>query len=90
MMNIIVWIIFGGIAGWVASKIMNTDAEQGLVGNVVVGIIGALIGGYIIRLFTGSDQLDTFSIGGLLTAILGAVILLFLVKAISGSNRTRI
>lgn len=50
-MSILVWIVFGAIAGWVGSLIMGTDGEQGVILNVVVGIVGAILGGYIMSVF---------------------------------------
>jgi uncharacterized membrane protein YeaQ/YmgE (transglycosylase-associated protein family) len=79
-MGIILWIIFGALAGWIASMIMKTDAEQGALANIVVGILGALIGGFIYRAITGND-IGVFSLSGLIVAILGACILLAVVKA---------
>lgn len=79
MINIIAWIIFGALAGWIASIIMKTNHQQGAIGNIVVGIIGAFIGGFIVRASTGTD-VDGFNLGSLLVAILGAVILLAIVK----------
>ena len=86
-MGIIMWIIFGALAGWVASKIMRTDAEQGVLANIIVGILGAIIGGYIMQKITGSDSMTGFNISSLLTAILGSVILLAIVKAFRGRGR---
>lgn len=79
-MNIILWIIFGALAGWIASKIMKTDAEQGAIANIIVGIVGALIGGWVAGALLGLSY-DTFSLGGLLVAIGGAVILLAVLRA---------
>ncbi len=76
---IISWIILGAVAGWVASIIMGHNAEQGWIGNIVVGVIGAFIGGVIVRLF-GSSGVTSLNLGSLLTAILGAVVLLTLVR----------
>ncbi|WP_377640011.1 GlsB/YeaQ/YmgE family stress response membrane protein [Oryzobacter terrae] len=81
-MGIIAWIIIGGIAGWVASKIMNTDAQQGIILNIVVGIVGALLGGFLLGLF-GMDMEGAGLIASFLTALLGAVVLLFVVKAVT-------
>ena len=81
-MGIIGWIIIGGLAGWVASKIMNTDAQQGIILNIVVGIIGALLGGWLLGLF-GMDMEGSGLIASFLTALLGAVVLLFVVKAVT-------
>ncbi len=75
LINILAWIIVGGVAGWLASLVMNRDGGYGLVGNVVIGIIGSFIGGYVLRFFGQSDP-NAFSILGILTAALGAVILL--------------
>lgn len=88
IIDIIAWIVVGGLAGWIASKIMNTDAQMGVPANVIVGIVGAFIGGLLMRLLTGSTT-DTFSIGGFIVAIIGAVILLALVKALQGSGTKR-
>ncbi|HEX6386567.1 MAG TPA: GlsB/YeaQ/YmgE family stress response membrane protein [Anaerolineae bacterium] len=77
-MNIIVWIIIGGLAGWIASMIMGRDAQMGAVANIVVGIVGALIGGFIMNQF-GAAGTTGFNLYSLLVAILGAVVLLFIV-----------
>lgn len=81
-MNILAWIIFGAIAGWIASLIMGTNDEQGGVGNIIVGIIGAFIGGALFHQF-GSSGVTGFNLGSLVVAIIGAVILLFIVRLFS-------
>ncbi len=78
-MNLIGWIILGGLAGWIASKIMGTSKRQGCLMDVVVGIVGAFIGGFIFSLF-GATGVGGFDVRSLLVAIVGAVILLWLVK----------
>lgn len=83
--ELIGWIILGGLAGWVASMIAGTDARQGLLGNIVVGIIGAFIGGLVLGLF-GVEGADGISWWSFLVALLGAVILLFIWKAIAGRS----
>jgi uncharacterized membrane protein YeaQ/YmgE (transglycosylase-associated protein family) len=83
VMEIITWIIVGGLAGWIASKIMRTDAEMGAMANIVVGIIGAFVGGFLVRMLTGAAP-ETFSIMGVIVAIIGAVVLLAIVKAATG------
>lgn len=88
MINIIVWIIFGALAGWLASIIMKTNAEQGALGNIIVGILGAIIGGYLVRLLTG-NTVTGFNLMSLITAILGAVILLAIVKAFRRGGTAR-
>jgi uncharacterized membrane protein YeaQ/YmgE (transglycosylase-associated protein family) len=80
-MNILVWIIFGGLAGWVASMIAGTNAEQGLLANIIVGIIGALIGGFIMQRF-GEQGVTGFNFASFLVAVLGAVILLLILKVL--------
>jgi uncharacterized membrane protein YeaQ/YmgE (transglycosylase-associated protein family) len=81
-MNFIIWIVVGGLLGWIASMIMRTDAQQGMFLNVVVGIIGALLGGWLLApLFgTGTINQNDFSISSLLVSLLGAVILLAIVN----------
>ena len=89
-MNFIIWIVVGGLLGWVASMIMRTDAQQGMFLNVVVGIIGALLGGWLLApLFgTGTINQNDFSISSLLVSLLGAVILLAIVNLVRrGSPR---
>mgnify|MGYP001177776907 CR=1 FL=1 len=81
-MGIIGWIILGGLAGWIASKIMGTDAEQGVVMNVIVGIVGAFIGGFIMSFITGETDFG-FTIGTFLVALLGAIVLLSVYKLIA-------
>lgn len=77
LINIVLWIIFGGIAGWIASMIMNRDAQMGAMANIIVGIVGAFIGGFIMNALGGTGTTG-FNIWSLLVAILGAVVLLFL------------
>jgi uncharacterized membrane protein YeaQ/YmgE (transglycosylase-associated protein family) len=83
-MNFIIWIVVGGILGWVASMIMRTDAQQGMFLNIVVGIVGALLGGWLLApLFgTGTINQNDFSIGSLLVSLLGAVVLLAIVNLV--------
>ncbi len=84
--GIVTWIIVGGLAGWVASKIAKTDASQGLLGNIVVGIIGGLLGGFIVELL-GGQGFTGFNIWSFFVALLGAVVFLFIWKAITGRKR---
>ena len=81
MLGFIIWLIVGGIIGWLASLIMKTDAQQGILLNVVVGIIGAFIGGWLIApLIGGSTGAGGFDIMGLIAALIGAIILLAIVN----------
>lgn len=82
MINFIVWILFGALVGWVASKIMNTDAQQGAIANIVVGILGSLIGGIIAEKLWGTG-VTGFNIGSFLVSLAGATLLIFVVKLFS-------
>ena len=73
MVGIIIWLIVGGIVGWLASLVMRTDAQQGILLNIVVGIIGAFIGGLI---FSGGNINPAMDVTSFLVALVGAVILL--------------
>ncbi|MCX6046388.1 MAG: GlsB/YeaQ/YmgE family stress response membrane protein [Chloroflexi bacterium] len=81
-MNFIIWIIVGALLGWLASIIMRTDAQQGALLNIVVGIIGAFLAGLLLTpLFgVGTINQNNFSIASLLVSLLGAVILLAIVN----------
>jgi len=81
-MNFLIWLLVGGILGWIASLVMKTDGQQGIIPNVVVGIVGALIAGYIIAPMFGTGTINTndFSVSGLLVSFVGAAILLAIVN----------
>lgn len=81
-MEILLWILFGALAGWIASMIAGTNEQQGALGNIIIGILGALIGGIVVRVF-GGNGVTGFNLVSLLVAILGAVILLFVLRSIS-------
>jgi uncharacterized membrane protein YeaQ/YmgE (transglycosylase-associated protein family) len=82
MINFIVWLIVGGIIGWLASLVMRTDAQQGTLLNIVVGIVGAFIAGLVLTPLFGIDSINSgnFSLPALLISLLGAVILLAIVN----------
>lgn len=82
-MGILGWIIIGGLAGWIASMIADTNKSMGLVANIVVGIVGALIGGFVVTLFGADSGVNGFNLWSLFVAVVGAVILLMIVKAFS-------
>jgi uncharacterized membrane protein YeaQ/YmgE (transglycosylase-associated protein family) len=90
IINFIIWIVVGGILGWLASLIMSTDRQQGTLLNIIVGIVGAFLGGLLISPLLGVGNINQgdFSIGSLLVSLLGAVILLAIVNLIRrGSTR---
>ena len=82
MINFIVWLIVGGIIGWLASLVMRTDAQQGAFLNVVVGIVDATIGSWLISPLLGMPTINqnAFSLGAMLVSLIGAVILLAIVN----------
>ena len=81
-MGIIIWLIVGGIIGWVASMIMKTDGQQGIILNVVVGIVGSFLGGWLIAPMLGARTVNSgdFSVMGLIASLIGAIILLAIVN----------
>jgi uncharacterized membrane protein YeaQ/YmgE (transglycosylase-associated protein family) len=87
-MNFIIWLIVGGIVGWIASLLMRTSGQQGLILNVVVGIVGAFVAGLLLTplLGIGTINQSDFSLPALIVSILGAVILLAFVSLIQGKG----
>jgi len=80
-MGIIIWLIVGGIVGWLASIIMRTDAQQGILLNVIVGIVGALLAGFIISPLIGVGTINEgVTLASFLVSLVGAVILLAIVN----------
>ena len=83
MINFILWLVFGALVGWLASIVMRTDAQQGALLNIIVGIVGAFIGGFVFNLFgTGGSNINNsdFSLPSLLVSFIGAVVLLGIVN----------
>lgn len=80
------WIVLGGLAGWLASKFVGTDKDQGLLGNIVAGIIGAVVGGWVFSLLGGTGATG-FNIWTFVVAVVGAVIVLTIWKAITGRKK---
>jgi uncharacterized membrane protein YeaQ/YmgE (transglycosylase-associated protein family) len=86
-MNIIIWLAVGGLVGWVASMIMRTDARQGVILNIVVGIVGAVLGGWIISPLVGGATINQgdLSVVGLAVSLGGAILLLAIVNLLRRS-----
>lgn len=85
MINFIVWLVLGGVIGWLASMVMRTDAQQGALMNIVVGIVGAFVGGLLFSaLGIGGATINdnNFSLNGLVVSFIGAVILLGIVNTV--------
>lgn len=81
-MGILAWVIVGGLAGWIASIIVGTDASQGLLLNIVVGIIGAFIGGLAFNYFGGTG-ITGFNLYSLIVAVVGSIVVLWITRAMS-------
>lgn len=84
-MDIILWLILGGVAGWLASLLVR-GTGLGILGDIVVGIIGGFIGGFIVSLFGGTGMTG-FNIWSLIVAVIGAVVLLLIVRLFTGGRR---
>lgn len=80
-MSFLVYIIFGGLVGWVASLLMKTDAQQGILLNVVIGIVGSVLGSWIFGLF-GAGGVNGFNLVSFVVALVGAVVLIAIVQAL--------
>jgi uncharacterized membrane protein YeaQ/YmgE (transglycosylase-associated protein family) len=89
VINILVWIIVGGVAGWLAGLVVQ-GTGLGIIGDIIVGVVGALIGGFVVSLLLpGTFGFSGFNFGSLIIAFIGAVILLLILKAIGlGRSRT--
>ena len=86
-MDIIIWIVVGALAGWIASMIMKTDASMGALANIIVGILGAVIGNLLLPVF-GISGTTGFSLWSFVVAVLGAIVLLFIVRLFRGGGRS--
>lgn len=80
-MGILAWIILGGTAGWLASIVVGNNAQQGILGNIIIGILGAFVGGFVCNLL-GGKGITGFNLWSLLVAALGAILLLFLARGL--------
>jgi uncharacterized membrane protein YeaQ/YmgE (transglycosylase-associated protein family) len=85
MIEIIVWIAFGALIGWVASLIMGTDERQGGLANIIIGIIGAVIGGFIARTL-GAEGVTGFNVVSFLVSLGGAMLLIAIYKMFTRKN----
>jgi uncharacterized membrane protein YeaQ/YmgE (transglycosylase-associated protein family) len=83
MINFIVWLLFGALVGWLASLVMRTDAQQGALLNIIVGIVGAFLGGFLFNILgLGGSNINNsdFSLSALIVSFIGAVVLLGIVN----------
>ena len=82
-MGYIAWIVLGGIAGWLGSMVMGTDSSQGIILNIIVGIVGAFVGGFLFTKF-GLAGVTGFNLYSLGVAVVGSVVLLWVVNMVRG------
>lgn len=80
-MGILLWIIFGALAGWIASIIMKTDHGQGTVSDIIMGIIGAIVGGFIMNQL-GQSGVNGFNLYSLAVAVIGAIVVIYIGRMI--------
>jgi uncharacterized membrane protein YeaQ/YmgE (transglycosylase-associated protein family) len=85
MIELIVWIAFGALIGWVASLIMGTDERQGGLANIIIGIVGAVIGGFIARIL-GTEGVTGFNVVSFLVSLGGAMLLIAIYKMFTRKN----
>lgn len=76
-MGIILWIVFGALAGWIASAIMKTDSGQGTFMDIFMGIVGAMVGGFVMNFF-GQSGVTGFNLYSLIVAVIGAIIVIYI------------
>ncbi len=90
MLNIIAWIIIGGLAGWIASIIMRKNKQMGALANILSGVVGAFVVGWIVSFVTdggeGGAMPEAFSIWGIIAAIVGACLVIWLVSLLIGGR----
>ena len=88
-MEWLAWLVVGAIAGWLAGLLVKGDEGLGVIGHIVLGLLGALIGGYVVSLVTNNDPMDgVFDVSTLVTAVIGAVVLVVLGSMVMGRTRT--
>lgn len=80
-MDIILWLVLGAVSGWVASVVMKTNAQQGLIMDIVMGIVGAVLGGFLFNLI-GKPGVTGFNLYSFLVAIIGAIVLIFIGRSL--------
>jgi uncharacterized membrane protein YeaQ/YmgE (transglycosylase-associated protein family) len=87
-MSIIAWIVLGAIAGWLAGLLVRGDEGLGVLGHILLGIVGALVGGFLAGVLLGTNPIEgPLDLGSIVTATIGAVIVVVIVNALSGSRR---
>ncbi len=87
-MSIIAWLLVGAIAGWIAGMVVPGDEGYGWIGAIVAGIVGALVGGFLLGAITGDDWTTGFNLSTIFAAIVGAIIVVFAWRAIAKRGAT--
>lgn len=82
-MGILLWIIFGALAGWIASVIMKTDSNQGTVSDIIMGIVGAVVGGFLMNLL-GKTGVTGFNFYSFAVAVIGAIVVIYIGRIFRG------
>jgi uncharacterized membrane protein YeaQ/YmgE (transglycosylase-associated protein family) len=82
IVSLLAWLVIGGLAGWLASLVMKTDAQQSTLTDIFVGIVGAIIGGFLLGALGVPNDAGDFSILSFVTAFIGAVVLLAIIKLV--------
>ena len=89
MYGIVMWIVIGALAGWIGSMIVGTDERQGAIGNVVSGVLGAMLGGFLAQVLLGDDPTNNGVFASFAVALFGACIVMLIWGALSGTRRRR-
>ena len=90
MLTWIIVILAGALIGWIASMVMGTNAQMGAIANIVVGLVGAVIGRFVAQLINIAPQGTNFSIGGLIFGVIGACILIGILKLVMGGKKSAV
>jgi uncharacterized membrane protein YeaQ/YmgE (transglycosylase-associated protein family) len=84
-MSIIAWIVLGLLAGWIAGMVMK-GGGYGILGDIILGVLGAIVGGWLTGLITGRDMVNGFNVESLIVAVLGAIVLIAISRALTGGR----
>lgn len=76
-MGIILWLVFGALAGWIASVIMKTNSQQGMMTDIILGIVGAVVGGFLMGM-VGQSGVSGFNLYSMIVAVIGAIVIIYL------------
>ena len=88
-MEWLTWLIVGAIAGWLSGLLVKGDEGMGVIGHIVLGVVGALLGGWVVSQVTGNDPMDgIFDVSTILTAVVGAAVLVIVANMVMGNRRT--